>query len=99
MKVKRKKLVEVVVGRVCDVCEQALTLDIAGQSSEEGGELSARWGYGSKQDGKVYHLDLCEQCFTVALLALIDQRKLLMMTDKTLTPPNENFGVALDRSN
>jgi hypothetical protein len=99
MKVRRKMLVEVVVGRVCDVCEQTLTLEIAGQSYEEGGELSATWGYGSKQDGKAYHLDLCEQCFTVAVLALTEQKKLLMMTDKTLTPPNENFGVALDRSN
>lgn len=99
MKVMRRKLVEVVVGRICDVCEQTLTLDIVGQSCEEGGELRATWGYGSKQDGKVYHLDLCEQCFTVALLALIDQKKQLMITDKTLTPPNENFGVAIDRSN
>lgn len=98
MKIKRDKLVSTVVDRICDVCEQTVMIDIGGQSFEEVGELSATWGYGSKQDGQVVHLDLCEHCFSVALVALKDHRKAQIMLGKNLAPPSENFGSDSERS-
>ena len=43
--------------------------------------LSASFGYGSKEDGNVYHLDLCEKCFKTALYALRDERRTTFMFD------------------
>ena len=42
MEVKAKKLEEVIVDILCDVCHQATALEF--------GTLKAHWGYGSKQE-------------------------------------------------
>lgn len=99
MRIEQEKLVSTVVDRICDVCEESVMIDIRGQKFEEVGEISATWGYGSQQDGKVFHLDLCEHCFTVALQALSDHKKSHIARGKKLTPPDENFGLDTVRSN
>jgi len=63
---------------------------------EECGELKAQWGYGSKNDGKSYHIDLCESCFSLALAALRDHRKRIVMFDDVQEPPDDKFGLAID---
>ncbi|MGF1700523.1 hypothetical protein L4D09_09440 [Photobacterium makurazakiensis] len=91
MKIYGLKQVEVVVDRRCDVCGASVLIDCDGARVEEVGELTASWGYGSKNDGISHHLDLCENCFHVALLALIDHRRGINMFDSEL--PDEDFGV------
>ncbi|WP_029916993.1 hypothetical protein [Pelobacter seleniigenes] len=93
MKIFGKQVLETVVDCVCDVCGKSLFIDIDGEKFEESGELKAQWGYGSKEDGTSYHLDLCEDCFKVALLALKDHRRSLIMFDENRELPDENFGI------
>ena len=59
---KKKKLEEVIVDILCDVCHQATALEF--------GTLKAHWGYGSKHDGERYEVQLCETCFFYALTVL-----------------------------
>ena len=98
MKILAEKMVETVVDRICDVCNGSVMVEVNNEKYEECGELTACWGYGSKNDGTAYHLDLCERCFTVALLALKDHRRSLVMFDNDHELPNETFGVDADRS-
>ena len=63
MKVYAEKLVETVVDKICDVCEESVMTELNGEKYEESGELSAMFGYGSQEDGNVYHLDLIEKTF------------------------------------
>ena len=74
---------DTVVDRLCDVCEKSVYVNIGGQSIEECGEFRASLGYGSKQDGKCYQVDLCEGCFMTAFHALQDKRRVeLMFSDE-----------------
>lgn len=91
-----KKTVDTVVGRVCDVCEQSLYVDVDGQTIEECGELRAKLGFGSKQDGQCYQIDLFESCFMVAFYALRDKRKTEFMFSDKNDFFDENFGLKLD---
>ena len=77
MKIYGMQLVETVTDRICDVCGDSVIKDVNGHKYSESGELKAQWGYGSKEDGVCYQLDLCEDCFKVALLALKDHRRTL----------------------
>jgi hypothetical protein len=92
MKLYEKKLISTVVDRVCDVCGSSVMIDINGYRYEEVGELKANWGYGSKEDGTSYHLDLCEDCFKFAIASLRDLRRGTVMFDKEQELPNEEFG-------
>ncbi|NQY34430.1 MAG: hypothetical protein HRT37_05565 [Alteromonadaceae bacterium] len=98
MKVYAEKLVETVVDKICDVCEESVMIALNGEKHEESGELSATFGYGSQEDGNVYHLDLCENCFKTALYALRDQRRVKVMFDKEKDLPDEKFGLDPKRS-
>ncbi len=91
MKIYGMQLVETVTDRICDVCGDSVIKDVNGHKYSESGELKAQWGYGSKEDGVCYQLDLCEDCFKVALLALKDHRRGIVMFDKDL--PKEDFGI------
>ena len=93
MKIFGEKVIETVVDCVCDVCGKSLFIDVDGEKCEEAGELKAQWGYGSKEDGIAYHLDLCEDCFKVALLTLKDHRRNLVLFDESQDLPDENFGI------
>jgi hypothetical protein len=92
MKHYQMQLVNTVVDRVCDVCGNSVMIDLIGHKYEEVGELKSSWGYGSKEDGASYHLDLCEACFKFAVAALKEHRKAVML-DKNLDLPGEDFGI------
>lgn len=71
-------------------------MDVDGQAFEECGELRAKWGFGSKQDGQCYQIDLCESCFMIAFYALRDKRKTELMFGDKNDSTDENFGLKLD---
>jgi hypothetical protein len=95
VKVYAEKLVETMVDKICDVCEESVLIE---GKYEESGTLSASFGYGSKDDGNVYHLDLCEKCFKTALYALRDERRTTFMFDDKRNLLDENFGLDPNRS-
>lgn len=98
MKVFAEKLVNTEVDRNCDVCGESVMVECGGHKYAEFGELSASFGYGSTEDGKVYHLDLCESCFKTALYALRDHRRVTAMFDDDENLPDETFGLDLERT-
>ena len=93
MKVYAEKFVETIVDKICDVCEQSVMIEVSKHKYEECGELKASFGYGSKEDGKVYQLDLCESCFKTALYVLRDQRRAEFMFDEKKDLSDEKFGL------
>ena len=98
MKHYQMKLVNVVVDRVCDVCGSSVIIEINGHAFENVGELKASWGYDSKEDGISYHLDLCEDCFKVAVAALKEHRRSTVMFDEDQELPGEDFGIDKSRT-
>jgi len=98
MDVIEKKSVDTVVDTICDVCDASLNNDYCGHTYKEGGILSAQFGYGSKQDGKAYHLDLCVTCFMFALSNLKEQRRVNTMFDGDKTQPDNTFGLDATRT-
>lgn len=85
------------VDRICDVCNESVSVEINGMKFIERGELKASFGYGShNEDGKVYHLDLCEACFKTAIHSLKEHRKALMTSDHD--SPDEHFGLDKNRT-
>jgi hypothetical protein len=78
MKIYAERIVETMVDKICDVCDESVVIE---EECEESGTLSASFRYGSKEDGNVYNLDLCEACFKTALFALKDQRRAIFMFD------------------
>lgn len=48
---------------ICDRCGKSCVIEMGKVKIIEAGELSAFWGFGSKQDGENRHYDLCEECF------------------------------------
>ncbi|MDO6842084.1 hypothetical protein Q4602_21615 [Paraglaciecola chathamensis] len=75
MKILAERLVETEVDRLCDVCNESVQIDVNGYKYEECAELIAEWGYGSREDGNKYQIDLCQDCFKVALYALEKHQK------------------------
>lgn len=96
MKVFQDKVVNTEVDRICDVCNESVSVEINGMRFIERGELKASFGYGSNDDGKVYHLDLCETCFKIALNTLKEHRKTLLMPDHDSS--DEHFGLDKDKN-
>lgn len=92
MKIYAERLIETFVDRTCDVCNESVMINVDGHKYEECCELKAVWGYASKQDGDSYHLDLCESCFKVALFALRDHRRGVVMFDDEQEVPDDKFG-------
>jgi hypothetical protein len=95
VKVYAEKIVETMVDKICDVCEESVVIE---GNYEETGTLSASFGYGSEEDGNVYHLDLCEKCFKGALFALRDKRKAIFMSNDEKNLEDEKFGLVTNRS-
>jgi hypothetical protein len=98
VKVYAEKFVETIVDKICDVCEQSVMIEVNEHKYEESGELKASFGYGSNEDGNVYHLDLCEKCFKTAIYALRDERRSIFMFDDNKNLRDEKFGLDLKRS-
>jgi hypothetical protein len=90
VEVYSEKIVEAMVDKFCDVCEESVVID---GKYEESGTLSARLGYNIKENGNIYHLDLCEKCFKEALFALRDKRRAMFMFDDDKDLQDENFGL------
>ncbi|MGO4893169.1 hypothetical protein [Flavobacterium sp. W21_SRS_FM6] len=97
MKIIEKRLMDTVLDITCDVCEQSVSTNIKGKKSEVNANLTATFGYGSGEDGNVYHVDLCESCFKIALSALKEHRRVLVMFDDEHNLPDEKFGFDLER--
>lgn len=96
MKIYEERVVETVTDRVCDVCKKSLMNEVGGDKYEKCAELKADWGYGSKNDGKSYHLDLCENCFRVALFALREHHRGIHMFDDDQDVSDDDFGLVDD---
>ena len=71
MKTYKKKTVKVLDKIHCDCCGENCSKDI----DHEYAELSATWGYCSKQDGTQYDIQICENCFTEVLNHIKDKRR------------------------
>jgi hypothetical protein len=82
------------VNRICDVWEVTVMIEVHGNRYAEFVELSARFGYGSQEDGNIYHLDLCEKFFKTAIFALKEHRRSMIMFDNNKELPNDSFGLA-----
>lgn len=48
---------------ICDKCGKSCICENGNIESAEFGEVSARFGYWSEQDGKIHQYELCESCF------------------------------------
>lgn len=72
MKTYRKKTVKVVDNVYCDGCGSNCNKE---QLGSEYAVLEANWGYSSKQDGTMYEIHLCENCFTETIDFLKKKRK------------------------
>ncbi len=57
----------------CDVCGKSTTNNI--NVGPDYATLESCWGYGSKNDGTKYHIELCETCFFEVLSFIKDKRK------------------------
>lgn len=75
MEVKAKKLEEVIVDILCDVCNQATALEF--------GTLKAHWGYGSKHDGERYEFNFVRLVF-YALTVLKTAKRIIICLMKPL---------------
>lgn len=86
MEVKTTQLQEVTIDVLCDVCQQATTLEF--------GTLKAHWGYGSKHNGERYEVKLCENCFFHALTVLKTAKRDHHMFDEAFNLAElERFGL------
>lgn len=59
MEIKKNILVNKTVDIVCDICGTSC----AKEYNIEYGTLHAAWGFDSFHDSKIYHCDMCENCF------------------------------------
>ena len=59
-KTEPKKVVDKIY---CDACGE----DCSKSIDHEYAELTASWGYCSKQDGMQYNIEMCENCFDEVL--------------------------------
>lgn len=64
---------------ICDVCGKTCTNDFY---EKEYATVEASWGYGSKQDGSKFDIQLCENCFMIAVSFLRNQRSKHIPTPK-----------------
>jgi len=71
VKIWKKKTIKVVDDVRCDSCGKSTT----NCYSPDYATLEGCWGYGSKNDGTKYHVDLCENCFFDVLDFIKKKRK------------------------
>ena len=92
MKIKEKRVVYEVTGFICDVCMTSVCFE----DNDMEASLSAKFGYGSDEDGNEYHLDLCPNCFKKALAELKRIRRDEFMFDEKVDEgirSPEDFGL------
>ena len=96
MKIFEVRVVEIVTDRACDVCKKSPMYEVGGDKYEECAMLKADGGYGSKNDGRSRDLNLCENCFRVALFALREHRRGNHMFDDDQDALTDDFGPIND---
>jgi hypothetical protein len=72
MKITGKIEVEAVTDVVCDVCQLSTRVQNGGLQFAT---LRANWGFGSKHDGELYELQLCEDCFFQTVAQIKQNRR------------------------
>lgn len=72
MQTHKNKTIKVIDQVYCDSCGSNCSRD---QLGNEYGVLEAKWGYSSKQDGTVYEIHLCENCFMETVNFIKDKRR------------------------
>jgi hypothetical protein len=66
MEIREKKLVDEIVGYVCDICNNPCFREVGASLSDstEYAILRAEWGYWSgDKDGTVHECHMCELCY------------------------------------
>jgi hypothetical protein len=73
MKTFKEKIIKAVEDINCDICGKSTTnyADIGPDYAT----LESCWGYGSKNDGTKYSIELCESCFFEVLNFIKDKRR------------------------
>jgi hypothetical protein len=71
MKTYKEEIRKAIDKIYCDCCGENCSKDI----DHEYAELSATWGYGCKDDGMEYDIDLCEDCFAEVLHFIKDKKR------------------------
>jgi hypothetical protein len=76
MKNFTEKTIKVVHDVHCDVCGKSTTnfVDVGPDYAT----LESCWGYGSKNDGTKYSVELCETCFFEVLNFIKDKRRKIL---------------------
>jgi hypothetical protein len=74
MKTYKEEIRKAIDKIYCDCCGENCSKHI----DHEYAELSATWGYCSKQDGTVYDIQICESCFNEVLQSMKQIRKRIL---------------------
>ena len=76
MKTFKEKKIRTVDDIRCDVCGKSTTnfVDVGPDYAT----LESCWGYGSKNDGTKYSIELCETCFSEVLNFIKDKRRKIL---------------------
>ena len=72
MKIYREVVRKEIDDVICDCCGQSSDTMNMGPSWAS---LEATWGYGCKDDGMNYDIDLCENCFIEVLRFIKEKRR------------------------
>lgn len=75
MKTYREEIKKVIDNVICDCCGQSTDTMNMGPSWAS---LEATWGYGCKDDGMEYNIDLCENCFVEITDFIKNKRKTIL---------------------
>jgi hypothetical protein len=73
MRTWKTKTTKVVDDVHCDCCGKSTTNNT--NIGPDYATLESCWGYGSKDDGTRYNIDLCEGCFTEVLTFIKEKRR------------------------
>jgi len=78
MKTFKEKIIKVVEDINCDACGKSTTnyTDVGPDYAT----LESCWGYGSKNDGIKYSIELCENCFFEVIGFIKDKRRNVLGT-------------------
>jgi len=74
MKTYKEEIRKAIDKIYCDCCGENCSKNI----DHEYAELSATWGYCSKQDGTQYDIQICENCFNEVLQSMKQIRKRIL---------------------
>ena len=72
MKTYKEEIRKAIDNVICDCCGQSCDTINMGPSWAS---LGATWGYGCKNDGMEYDIDLCENCFAEVLDFIRSKRR------------------------